>query len=94
MGTLRRFSSNSDVMSVLPSEAYTLVTWGACGTCSVDGKLSKLSAPALAASPVSATAGNAAAATTTPASSPQITSETPLAKTLRSPLRIRITGPG
>ena len=58
------------------------------------GSLPNVSAPALAARPDIATAGKAAAATTTPASTPQISSEAALAKMLWSRLRIQVTATG
>src|SRR4051794_32977847 len=58
------------------------------------GRLSNASALALAARPDMATTGKAAAATTTPASSPQMSNEVALVSTLRSRLRIQVTGTG
>src|SRR5215470_3887472 len=81
-------------MRVLPSDAYTLVICGACGTSSSLGRLSNSSAPALAASPVSAAAGNAAAATTRPANNPQMINEAAFASMLLLRLRIQFTGSG
>jgi hypothetical protein len=69
-------------ISVLPSEAKTYVICGDRFTVSSVGNRSKVSAPALAARPDIATAGNAAAATTTPARSPQISSDAAFAKML------------
>src|SRR4029453_13158543 len=54
----------------------------------------KLAAPAFAARPVRAAAGKAAAATTSPASRPQIISAAAFATMLRFRLRIQFTGPG
>src|SRR3954451_24226420 len=59
-----------------------------------DGRPSKASALALAARPDMATTGKAAAATTTPASRPQMSNEAALVSTLRSRLRIQVTGTG
>src|SRR3954464_9911156 len=59
-----------------------------------DGRPSKASALALAARPDMATTGKAAAATTTPASRPQMSNEAVLVSTLRSRLRIQVTGTG
>ncbi len=53
-----------------------------------------MSAPALAARPDIATAGNAAAATTTPASSPQSSNDAALGSRLCSRLRIQVTASG
>src|SRR5687768_16648832 len=58
------------------------------------GRLSKLTAPALAVRPKIATAGNAAAATTRPASSPHTSSDAALVIRLWSRLRIQNTASG
>ena len=57
-------------------------TCGALASLSSLGSWAKVSPPALAAKPDIATAGKAAAATTTPASNPQISREVALAKML------------
>ena len=67
---------------VLPSVAKIRLTCGEVVCLSSLGSCANVSPPALAARPDMATAGNAAAATTTPASKPQISSEVALAKML------------
>ncbi|GAB7049560.1 hypothetical protein JCM9534A_46860 [Catenuloplanes indicus JCM 9534] len=67
---------------------------GARRTVSSVGSRSNVSAPAFAASPDMATAGNAAADTTMPASRPQMPNDAAPEKTVWSRFLIQLTSPG
>ena len=81
-GTSLRNSSYMTAIWVLLSEAKMRVICGELKSLSSLGSCANVWPPALAARPDMATAGKAAAATTTPASRPQISSEVALAKML------------
>jgi hypothetical protein len=66
---------------VLPSDAYTYEICGGGNSMSWVGRLSNASALAFAARPDMATMGKAAAATTIPASRPQINNDAALVST-------------
>jgi hypothetical protein len=81
-GTSLRNSSYMTAIWVLLSDAKMRVICGEVKSRSWLGSCANVWPPALAARPDMATAGNAAAATTTPARRPQINNEVALAKML------------
>jgi hypothetical protein len=81
-GTSLRYSSYISAIWVLPSDAMIRLICGELKSLSSLGSFANVWPPAFAARPDMATAGKAAAATTTPARRPQIRSEVALAKML------------